>query len=262
MRTSAIVLFAAGAFCALLAADSRQLPPPAGALRTIVETSSAPAWIALPRHGQLQVPYGMTLEMVHAAVLSRSQPREAVLFGVLRNRGGDAADVTVTLHYLDADGGTLHPTGENAAAVSWVPAGGLLPFRLPLAAAEQVSGRAVLYRLVVDAEVRGAPRPLTGARVEVTKRRSLARGHGVAVAGFVEIGADRPPAAAAGVIVTLLLLDGDGRVLDVVADRPFRSVDALPASGRWPFEIRTTMPASKPVREVRAWLTEDASLRG
>lgn len=237
-----------------------QLPPPAGALETLVETRSAPGWIALPPHGQLQVPFGTKFELVHAAVVSRSKPREAVLVGALRNRGGDMANVAVALHYFDGEGKRLQPIAPNVAAVSWAAAGGLLPFRFPLAARDQLSGRAVLYRLVVDTEVRDVPLQVESARVELAKTRSLGPGGGVSVTGVLDFGAggNLPPADAAGLTLTLLLMDGSGRVLDVIAERPFRSGATSDPAGRWRFEVRTVMPVTSPVHDVRAWLADAA----
>lgn len=223
---------------------------PSRAAHKVIERDAAPPWIALPRYGQLQLPHGVKLEMMHSVVLSQNEPREAVLVGAFRNSGQALTGMRISLQYLDGELRRVGPTAQNTAAVTVVASGDLLPFRFPLVSRAEVGQAAAFYRLVLEKDVPGVPLSLAGAQVRILETRLLDRRRGASIAGALQFDAGPPDPAT--ISITFLLLDGSGQVLDVVTERPFGR-GQIAGNSPWPFEVRTTMPVSQPVKEVKAW---------
>ena len=224
-------------------AATQDLPP--NVVRSIVEGSAAPEWLKLPPRAQVVFPSGVRLEVVSSAIVSHEGRKDAALVGMFRNAGREIVGASLTLSFVGPDGATVISSGANTAAVSEVPANGFLPFRFPLVQTPVVPGPAAILRVNLDEGA--APRRRA---VETRLIRHSVRGtprDGTAVTGEIEV-ASPEVTAAAGLLLTVLLLDKNRQGLDIVVG------DAMPVTDRqYRFDLRGTMPVAKSTRSVQVW---------
>lgn len=278
-QASSVVLLAA-----LLAHDSGRTAAsapttgqqnPIGMLRSLVERSHPPVWLALPPSADLVIPSGSKIEAVALAIVSNETIKQAALVGVLRNAGRPLARTRLTLAYIAADGSRIGAPVVNAAHVSEIPTNDLLPFKLPLLPKSSVSADVPRFRLSLEEGVAGR-RP-----IKVTLREGYSihdsRQHGSRIEGEVAIepepvpapgpapvpapgpapGAERHAAATRPdvLLLTLALYDKGGRLLDIVSGQALPD----PVSGHYRFRLFGTAPAAGATRDIRAWAEAEAS---
>jgi hypothetical protein len=246
-----IVLYAASAAIVSVSTTSLtvsqdSIPHVAGSL---IEKDTAPEWLQLPPSAQLELPPGVTLEMISTAILSEERRKEAVLVGLFRNTGRQLNGATLTLSSVGRDGGSAGSSLPNDARVSEVATNGFLPFRFPLTSTTLLRGDLAALRLSLTERSTdvGRSRPATLVRYSV---RAVGRDSTV-VTGQIDVPPRDAPAAGRRLVATLLLLDKDSRCVEILTGELSGST-----GNRYPFEFRSPMPVGKATRQVRLWVEE------
>jgi hypothetical protein len=214
--------------------------------RSIVEKNAAPAWLRLPPNAELRVPSGVRLEVVSTAIVSHDGRKEAALVGVFSNVGRPLTGAALRLSLVGQDGVSVVSSSSNGAAVSEVPANGLLPFRFPLVSTSLLPSEVAAIRLSLTEDAVNRRRSIAANVVRYSVRGTAQQG--TVVTGQIDLAPTRVQEPREGLIVTVLLLDKDRRYLDILAG------DAAPVTAdSYRFELRGTMPVAKNTRDVQVW---------
>jgi hypothetical protein len=188
--------------------------------RSTTEQTALPDWLYAPASIRLAAAAGMRFELENMTVVSNDDRRKGALIGVLRNRSRAISGATLTLSYIGADGESSLRTAVNTAAVTEVPADGLLPFRFPLLASADVPGDVAGLELVIQEHAGGARKTVLASMrggVSIRTRPDETR----QVAGLIEItDSTWPRADGSSSSVTLLIHDSKGKLLEILAGAP------------------------------------------
>ncbi|MCC6162703.1 MAG: hypothetical protein IT182_05070 [Acidobacteria bacterium] len=242
---------------------------PPTSTREVRVSDRLPLWVALPTSARILGSRGVEVQPVRNSGVTLENTKLGFLVGALRNTGSCLNDVSLRLQYTNDRWAPIGPKLENEARVSRVEPDGLIPYRFRLANRSEFTEQPSGYILEVtegDAPVGktlewvekgtvGARTPCepTSLRIEgvVDKARASLEGH--RVDGEIHVIAGGP-VSADGITVTVVLLDEDGHVLDVMTGIPSpkvgkATVDAFTDGMRARFEIRSPVPLGKAVRQ-------------
>lgn len=231
---------------------SAQMPigPMPTASGSLIESSRVPAWLYPFSNVQLELASGVRLELVEIAVVSSERQKRAALIGILRNRSGALSNVALTLQYVSSDGRSVVSTVPNTALVSEVAAGGLLPFKFPLLGRDSLPGDVLSLRILLGEN------PGSGRLVHTVVRTDYSfhgqSADGARIAGSVETSPDGdvPFSQDGRGVITVLLLDRSGKLLDVLAGR----AESRPDVNIYRFEFASFLPIASRVKSVRTYL--------
>lgn len=216
--------------------------------RSLIETDAAPAWLQLPPSAQLELPSGVALEVISTSILSEERRQEAVLVGLFRNTGRPLNGATLTLSFVGSNGVAPGSALANEAKVSEIATNGFLPFRFPLPST-LLQGDLTALRLSLaerSTDV-GRSRPATLVRYSV---RAAARNSTV-VTGQIDVPAGGAPEASGRRVATILLLDKNGRCVEILSGELSGST-----GNSYSFEFHSPMPVGKATRQVRLWVED------
>lgn len=210
------------------------LPRPS---RDVRVRDTAPTWLAMPQRGRIRTSPGLKLRPLQNSAVTYETYENAkvgVLVGALRNAGPCAARLTIQLQYTDHKWQPLGKPVENQARVSQVDSGGALPYRFGLRRKDEFSQLPSGYIIEVSENGRPVP-PITdevefvrGDRsvavtscsqlpdpldISIESSRPTSRGHKVNGIVTVKAGGSIHPK---GIALTALLLDKEGKVLEVL----------------------------------------------
>jgi hypothetical protein len=229
-------------------ASSLQMP---NVQRSITELNTAPDWLYTPSSVRLAFPAGVRLELVAVSIVSSDQRREAALIGMFRNRSRALSGTALTLSYLGPDGETVVRSVPNAAYVSEVPVDGLLPFRFPLLARAAVPEGFTGFDVSLDSRVGTSRRNLPATlRGDVSTRGQ--RDNGTLVVGDIEVTADSssPPPNGRGILVTLLLLDKNEKLLEVLPG----TTSSLVGLNTYRVELGSFLPLARQIKSAQVYV--------
>lgn len=216
--------------------------------RSIVELNTVPDWLYAPSTIRLALPTGVRLEPWTISVVSSEHREQAALIGMFRNRGRALTGAVLTLSYIAPDGESIVRSVPNAAHVSDVPVDGTLPFRFLLLPRVALPDGFLAFQVQIDERVSGARQPLPA-----TIRDYAIRGHGekgVLVVGDIEARGGTGPESPdnSGLLVTLVLLDKNGKLLDVIAGSPTaRGVNT------YRIELGSILPIERRVKTIQVY---------
>lgn len=232
--------------------DSAQVPigqmPTAS--RSLIDSSRVPAWLYAFSNVQLELADGVRLELVEIAVVSSDHQKRAALIGMLRNRGGALSRVALTLVYVASDGRSVVSTVPNSALVSEIATGGLLPFKFLLL------GRDALPENVLSLQIRVEQTSGSARLVHNIRRTDYffegQSANGVRMTGSVEAAPDHNVSFFGDRrgVITILLLDRSGKLLDVLAGRATSRADV----NTYRFDFASFLPIARRVKSVRTYL--------
>lgn len=268
-------VFCAGLLSTLPASASAQigmdLMRPPTAERKVLVGDSLPTWVVLPSTARILGSAGVEMRPVRNSAVTHENIRIGVLVGALRNAGRCARNLTVRLQYTDEHWRPMGAPVENEARVSQVDPGGLLPYRFRLARRDAYPEPPSGYILQIteddkpvartiewaatDAKPDTTPCPPPSLGFEPVVRQSRGTLNGFRVAGTLSLLRGGPVRADA-LMLTALLLDADGEVLEVLTGVPDlrkkRASDGVMVDGQSaPFSLSTQMPLGKAVKEIR-----------
>lgn len=228
-------------------ASSLQMP---NVQRSITELNTAPDWLYTPSSVRFAFPAGVRLELAAVSIVSSDQRREAALIGMFRNRSRALSGTALTLSYLGPDGETVVRSVPNAAYVSEVPVDGLLPFRFPLLARAAVPEGFTGFDVSLDSRVGTSRRNLPATlRGDVSTRGQ--RDNGTLVVGDIEVTADSssPPPNGRGILVTLLLLDKNEKLLEVLPG----TTSSLVGLNTYRVELGSFLPLARQIKSAQVY---------
>lgn len=236
-----------------IAAHSTQTPigPMPTARSSILESSTVPAWLYAFSTVQLELAAEMRLELVEMAVVSNEHQKRAALIGMLHNRSGALSGAALTLSYVGSDGSSVMSSVSNAALVSEVPAGGLLPFRFLLLPRDALPNESLGLRISVNEGLSPSRRALRAVmRPDYSFRGRGA--NGVVMTGNIEIspGDSAHHSDEKALLISVVLLDNNGRLLDVIAGSRAWRLD----SNMQHVEFDSFLPIGRRVRSVQAYV--------
>lgn len=232
--------------------------------------STLPAWVAVPLQARILSSDGLELRALRNSAVTYENARLGVLVGALRNHGGCARQLTARLQYTDDRWRPVGRPLENEARVSQVEPDGLLPYRFRLRRTDEFEAAPSGYIVqVTEADkpvaptlqwvspgriVDRAPCPPASlvTSVRATKRRATLRGYRVDGSLTVLSGGPVRPDA---VMLTALLLDEAGEVLEVLAGVPgagkSQSASPIENAHSVAFRLSTGIPLGKVVKTVQ-----------
>jgi hypothetical protein len=236
-----------------------------------VEVRSAlPAWVAVPLHARILTSDGLEFRALKNSAVTYENAKLGVLVGALRNDGGCARQLTARLQYTDEHWRPVGPPLENEARVSQVEPGGVLPYRFRLRRTDDFEAAPSGYIVQIteaDKPVAATLQWVSGSRtidrspcppatliasVQDTKRRTTLRGYRVDGSLTVESGG---PVRPDGMMLTALLLDEAGEVLEVLTGIPdtSKSQPSAPIENGQSiaFRLSTGIPLGKAVKTVQ-----------
>ena len=235
------------------------------ARREVKTSDRLPLWVALPTSARILGSRGVEAKPVKNSAVTLENTKLGFLVGALRNAGSCLADVSIRLQYTNEYWKPIGPKFENEARVSRVDPDGLIPYRFRLANRSEFTEQPSGYILEVTEGDAAVGKPLewvekrrvvertpcepTSLRIEgaVNKERTSLDGH--RVDGEIRV-IDGGPVRADGITVTVVLLDENGDVLDVVTGIPSTrvgrtTVDEFTDGMTARFEIRSPVPLGK-----------------
>jgi len=238
--------------------------------QTVDVRSTLPPWVAVPLHARILTSEGLEFRALKNSAVTYENAKLGVLVGALRNDGGCAERLTVRLQYTDERWQPVGAPLENEARVSQVAPGGMLPYRFRLRHTADFEAAPSGYIVQVTEEGKPVAAPLqwvSSARtaehlscrpvsfvtsVRETKRRATLRGYRVEGTLTVEQGG---PVRPDGLLLTALLLDDAGEVLEVLTGLPDlatrgQPADAIENAQSVPFRLSTGIPLGKAVKTV------------
>ncbi len=234
-----------------------------------------PRWVELPRESRIRTGEGIDLQPLHNSAISFENLKLGLLVGALRNTGRCVSNVSARLQYVDA---AWQPMGEaipNEARVSQVEPGGILPFRFRLRNVADSSAPPAAYVVLVEEDdkpltdpfswtrwvsssatetIDGSPCPPSDTRFDTTVTRTSPLRNGYRVDGRTTLVAGGP-VRADGLVVTAVLRDRKGEVLEVLAGTPTFKPRDVPAGVMLTgqaveFRLQTDIPLGKDVTDV------------
>ncbi len=237
--------------------------------REVKTSDRVPHWVALPTSARILGSVGVKVQPVRNSGVTLENTKLGFLVGALRNAGSCLNDVSLRLQYTNEYWAPIGQKFENEARVSRVEPDGLIPYRFRLANRSEFTEQPSGYILEVtegDAPVgktlewvekgkvvERTPCEPTALRIEggVNKERASLEGH--RVDGEIHLIAGGP-VRADGITITVVLLDENGDVLDVVTGIPGTkvgraTVDEFTDGMKARFEIRSPVPLGKAVRQ-------------
>ncbi len=252
--------------------------------RSVEVRAALPMWVAMPRSARILTSDGLELRSLKNSAVTYENAKLGVLVGALRNFGPCGRNLSVRLQYTDDHWRPLGAPIENEARVSQVEPGGALPYRFRLRRndefTEPPSGyivqvveddkpvAATLQWVARDRKVDTSACPATAlvASAQATRRRSTLNGYRVDGALTVQSGG---PVRPDGIMLTALLLDEAGEVLEVVTGIPAARRQKLPTglieNGQTiGFTLSTGIPIGNAVASVQMFteLLPDAQVAG
>lgn len=163
-----------------------------------------------------------------------------------------------TLSYLGSDGSSVVASVSNTALVSEVPAGGRLPFRFLLLPRDALPNESIGLRISVSEGLSPSRRPVHAVmRPDYSVRGRGA--NGVIITGEIEISPETAHTTPdkRDLLVSLVLLDNNGRLLDVLAgSQTWRSDSNLQH-----VEFDSFLPIGRRVRSVQVCAETVANIR-
>ncbi len=239
--------------------------------RSVEVRSTLPEWVAMPRHARILASDGLELRPLKNSAVTYENAKLGVLVGALRNAGGCARNLTVRLQYTDAEWRAVGTPLENEARVSQVEPGGALPYRFRLRRTDEFKDPPSGYIVQVaeegkpvaaalqwvdrDRRIDVSACPPGGLRTSFVEGKRRATLSGYRVDGTVAVqhgGPVRPDA----IMLTALLLDDAGEVLEVLTGVPHATPRELPSDAvenaqAIPFSLSTGIPLGKAVQTVQ-----------
>lgn len=203
--------------------------------RSVEVTEALPSWVAMPASARILTSDGLEMRPLKNSAVTYENAKLGVLVGALRNSGACARDLSVRLQYTDAQWRPMGDVVENEARVSQVEPGGSLPYRFRLRRKDEFRDEPSGY-IVQVAEgdkpvaatlqwVSGTPKvdvspcppgPVV-ASTDVTRKRATLNGYRLDGLLTVRTGG---PVRPDGMMLTALLLDKGGEVLEVLTGIP------------------------------------------
>jgi hypothetical protein len=239
------------------AVDSSQMPigPMPTARASLIESSTVPSWLYAFSSVQLELAGGMRLELVEMAVVSSEQQRRAALIGMLRNRSEPLTGAALKLLYVGQDGQSIVASASNTALVSDIPADGLLPFRFSLLPRAALPNDPLSLRISVLDEVADTRR-LVPARMRPNYSVRGRGGDGALLKGEIETFPEDSVqhAEEERLLVTIVLFDGKGRLLDLLAGSPMSRLDV----NTYQVEFGSFLPIGGRVKSVQAYVETES----
>jgi len=234
-----------------------------------------PRWVELPRESRLRTGVGIHLTPLHNSAITFENLKLGLLVGALRNTGGCLAQVNARLHYVDANWQPMGEPIQNEARVSQVEPDGLLPFRFRLRNVADSARPPSGYVLLVEEDGSPLEDPFTWARWvsdadrahpdrspcpraetawDTTVRRRSPLRNGYRVEGSTTL-VSGGPVRTDGLLVTAVLRDAQGDVLEVLAGIPLpprrgRASLELATGETLDFRLQTDIPLGKDVASV------------
>lgn len=276
----------AASFAAVTAAATAALLPVASGAQTHIplgrfpvysteRRDEVPRWVELPRESRIRAGEGIQLQPLHNSAISFENLKLGLLVGALRNTGRCVTNVSARLQYVDA---AWQPMGEpipNEARVSQVEPGGILPFRFRLRNVADSNAPPAAYVVLVEEDdkplqdpfrwtrwvsdsattnIDRSPCPASDTRFDTMVIRTSPLRGGYRVDGRTTLVAGGP-VRADGLLVTAVLRDEKGEVLEVLAGIPtFKKRDVpdglLMAGHTVEFHLQTDIPLGKDVTDV------------
>jgi hypothetical protein len=252
--------------------------------RSVEVTESLPSWVAMPQSARILTSDGLEMRPLKNSAVTYENAKLGVLVGALRNSGGCARNLSVRLQYTDEYWRPMGKPVENEARVSQVQPGGSLPYRFQLRRKDEFRDlpSGYIVQVVEDdkpvaatlqwvssnrkVDVSPCPPGLVVASTEVTKKRATLSGYRLEGLLTVRNGG---PVRPDGMMLTALLLDEDGDVLEVLTGIPQPKRKDLPTglieNGEpIPFALSTGIPLGKAVAatEVFTEVLPDAQVLG
>lgn len=252
--------------------------------RSVAVTDALPYWVAMPQSARILTSDGLEMRPLKNSAVTYENAKLGVLVGALRNSGGCARHLSVRLQYTDAHWRPMGEPIENEARVSQVEPGGSLPYRFQLRRKDDFrelpSGyivqvveddkpvAATLQWVSANRKVDVSPCPpgLFVTSTEVRKKRATLSGYRVEGLLTVRNGG---PVRPDGMMLTALLLDEAGEVLEVLTGIPDPKQKDLPTGlieNGMPvaFALSTGIPIGKAVAstEVFTEVLPDAHVVG
>jgi hypothetical protein len=219
--------------------------------RSTLESNAVPSWLYAPSNIRLEQPAGVHLELLTIIVASSEARKEAALIGIFRNRGRALTGALLTLSYMRSDGESIVHSVSNAAQVSEVPVDGILPFRFPLLSRADLPEELLVFRVEVGEGMSGGRRSLSATLKDDYAVRDKGE-NGVVVTGEIEI--DRrsglPHPDTDEVFVTVVLLDKNGSLLDVLAGSP----TSRTGSDHYRIELQSMFPIGSRVKNIQVYV--------
>lgn len=229
-----------------------------------------PPWVAMPEHARILTSDGLELRPLKNSAVTHENARLGVLVGALRNTGGCARALSVRLQYTDERWQPVGMPIDNEARVSQVAPGDVLPYRFRLRRTDEFevtpSGyivqvteadkpvAAALQWVSATRTVDRSPCPPASLVSSVQERSRRATLSGYRVEGTLTI-VSGGPVRPDGIMLTALLLDEAGEVLEVLTGIPetSRSQPAAPIENAQPvaFRLSTGIPLGKAVKTVQ-----------
>jgi hypothetical protein len=237
--------------------------------RSVEVRSTLPPWVAVPLHARILSSDGLEFRALKNSAVTYENARLGVLVGALRNDGRCARQLTARLQYTDEHWRPVGPPLENEARVSQVEPGGVLPYRFRLRRIDEFDAAPSGYIVQIteaDKPVAATlqwvspgrivdrspcpPAALVASVQEKTRRATLS---GYRVDGTLTVlrgGPVRPD----GVVLTALLRDDAGEVLEVLTGipEPSKARPAAPIENAQSvaFRLSTGIPLGKAVKTV------------
>ncbi|WP_239490524.1 hypothetical protein [Luteitalea sp. TBR-22] len=250
--------------------------------RSVEVRPTLPLWVAMPREARILTSDGLEMRPLRNSAVTYENAKLGVLVGALVNAGGCARNLTVRLQYTDDHWRPMGDPIENEARVSHVDPGAALPYRFRLRRNDEFAAPPSGYIVQVTEEGKpvaaplqwvdrnrktdASPCPATDLVTSITEKRRRATLSGYRVDGMLTVqsgGPVRPD----GLMLTALLLDEAGEVLEVLTGIPEPKPKELPTglienAHAIPFSLSTGIPLGKAVHTVRffAELLSDARL--
>ena len=211
--------------------------------RSVAVTDALPYWVAMPQSARILTSDGLEMRPLKNSAVTYENAKLGVLVGALRNSGGCARHLSVRLQYTDAHWRPMGKPIENEARVSQVEPGGSLPYRFQLRRKDDFrelpSG--YIVQVVEDdkpvaatiqwvsanrkVDVSPCPPGLMVTSTEVKKKRATLSGYRLEGLLTVRNGG---PVRPDGMMLTALLLDEAGEVLEVLTGIPDPKPKDLP----------------------------------
>ncbi len=242
--------------------------------RDVRVTDVRPEWLALPSEGRVLTSDGIAVRPLQNAGVSYENASLGMLVGALRNVGACARDVYVRLQYTNARWEPLGSPIDNEARVTQLEPGGLLPYRFRLRRTDEFPEPPAGYVLEVAEQGRPVrrgvqwvdadkppdtttPCPERPYALDVRLGRHRSGSSSYRVNGDLRVsrgGPLRPD----GVMLTALLLDQQGQVLEVLTGAPTVEPgvlrDGLIHDGTdLAFSLATPVPLGKWVKAVEVF---------
>lgn len=209
---------------------------PRAPIESVDVRPTLPSWVAMPSTARILTSDGLQMRPLRNSAVTWENAKVGVLVGALTNVGGCARDVRAFLQYTDHQWQPLGSPIESEARVSEVEPGGVLPyrFRLKRADAFPVAPSGYILQVVEDGKpvadtlqwvsrsAPAAPTPACAPRdvaLATVVTRSRATTSGYRVTGTLTVTAGGP-VRSESIVVTALLRDASGDVLEVLTGVP------------------------------------------